>query len=151
MELDGWFFILHIVLEICTTLFMYKFNMSFVFHFYILGLTPWIWTSSSTEELNFESPSKWNSYEGFNLEHWGEPSATLNVVLSVTYYLEYTMLIFLITKSPSPLNHTCQNKAYFTTSKVPQSLWVQLKALTLEGKNSREYSHRSHFITNGIL
>ena len=32
--------------------------MSFVFHFDILELTAWIWTS----------PSKWNSYEGFNLE-----------------------------------------------------------------------------------
>ena len=49
---------------------MHKFNMSFVFHFYILGLTSWIWTSPSTERLKFESPSKWNSYESFNLEHW---------------------------------------------------------------------------------
>ena len=29
------------------------------------------WTSPSAEMLKFESPSKWNSYEGFNLEHWG--------------------------------------------------------------------------------
>ena len=43
--------------------------MSFVFHFYIPGLTSWIWTNPSTEELKFESPSKWNSYEGFNLEN----------------------------------------------------------------------------------
>ena len=42
---------------------------SFVVHFYILGLTSWIWTNPSTEDLGFESPSKWNSYEGFNLEH----------------------------------------------------------------------------------
>ena len=48
---------------------MHKFNMSFVFHFYILGLTSWIWTNLSIEGLKFESPSKWNSYEGFNLEH----------------------------------------------------------------------------------
>ena len=44
--------------------------MSFVFHFCILGLTSWIWTDPSAEGLKFESPSKWNSYEGFNLEHW---------------------------------------------------------------------------------
>ena len=37
---------------------MHTFNMSFVFHFYILGLTSWIWTNPSTEELKFESP--WN-------------------------------------------------------------------------------------------
>jgi hypothetical protein len=49
---------------------MYKFNMSFVFHIYILGSMSWIWTSPSTERLKFESPSKWNSYEGFNLEQW---------------------------------------------------------------------------------
>ena len=48
---------------------MHKFNMSFVFHFCILGLKSWIWTNSSTERLKYESPSKWNSYEGFNLEH----------------------------------------------------------------------------------
>ena len=44
--------------------------MSFVLHFYVLGLTSWIWTNPSTEELKFESPSKWNSYGGFHLEHW---------------------------------------------------------------------------------
>ena len=49
---------------------MHKINMSFVFHFYILGLTSWIWNNPSTEKLKFESPSKWNSYEVFNLEHW---------------------------------------------------------------------------------
>ena len=49
---------------------MHKFSMSFVCHFYIHGLTSWIWTNPSTKGLNFESPSKWNSYEGFNLEHW---------------------------------------------------------------------------------
>jgi hypothetical protein len=47
--------------------------MSFVFHSYILGLTSWIWTSPPCEELKFESPSKWNSCEDFNLEHWLEP------------------------------------------------------------------------------
>ena len=54
----------------CTTWFMHKFNMSFVFHFHILELTSWIWTNPLTEGLKFESPSKWNSFEGFNLEHW---------------------------------------------------------------------------------
>jgi hypothetical protein len=48
---------------------MHNFNMSFVFHFYILRLMSWIWTSHSTERPKFESLSEWNSYEGFNLEH----------------------------------------------------------------------------------
>ena len=52
---------------------MHKLNMSFVFHFYILRLTTWIWTNPSIERLKFESPSKWNSYEGFNLEHGAPP------------------------------------------------------------------------------
>ena len=33
---------------------MHKFNMSFVFHFYILRLTSWIWTNPLTEGLKFE-------------------------------------------------------------------------------------------------
>ena len=49
---------------------MHKFNTSSVFHFYTLRLTTWIWSSPSTEGLKFKSPSKWNSYEGFNLEAW---------------------------------------------------------------------------------
>ena len=69
VELEGWIIILHIVLETCTIQFMHKFNMRFIFHFYILGLMSWIWTSPSTKGLKFESPSKWNSYEGFNIEH----------------------------------------------------------------------------------
>ena len=48
----------------------HKFNMSFVFHFDILGLAFWIWTNPSTEEPKSESPPKWNSSEGFHLEHW---------------------------------------------------------------------------------
>ena len=71
VKLDGWFLILHIILEMCTIHFMHEFNISFVFHFYILiRLTPWIWTNISIEGLTFESPWKWNSYEGFNLQHW---------------------------------------------------------------------------------
>ena len=58
VELYGWFLIFHIVLEICIILFIHKFNMSFVSHFCILGLTSWIWTNLSTEGLKFESP--WN-------------------------------------------------------------------------------------------
>ena len=77
VELDGWFLILHIVLEACTILFMHKFHMGFVFHFYILGLTSWIWTNSSIEGL-YESPSNWNSYEGFNLEHCTHPHKELH-------------------------------------------------------------------------
>ena len=48
---------------------MHKYNMSLISHFYILGLTSWIWTDPLTEELKNESPSKWNSNEGFNLDH----------------------------------------------------------------------------------
>ena len=69
VELNGRFSILHIILEARTTWFMHKFNVSLVFHFYVLRLTSWIWTNPSTEGLKFESPSKWNSYAGFNLEH----------------------------------------------------------------------------------
>ena len=69
VESDGRFLVLHIVLDTCTIWFIYKFNMSYVFHFYILGSTSWIWISrANSEGLNFESPSKWNSYEGFSLE-----------------------------------------------------------------------------------
>ena len=85
VELDGRFWILHNVLETCTTQFMHKFNMSFVFRFYILGLMSWIWTNPSTEALKFKSPSKWNSYEGFDLEDWLEtPKLTYKYPLSMT-------------------------------------------------------------------
>jgi len=66
--LDGWSLILHIVLETCT-IFMHKFDMRFVFHLYILRLTSWIWTNPTIEGLKFDIPSKWNSYEDFNLQH----------------------------------------------------------------------------------
>jgi hypothetical protein len=49
---------------------MHKFNMSFVFDSYNLKLTSWTWDSPGIEGLKFESPSKWISYEGFNLETW---------------------------------------------------------------------------------
>ena len=50
---------------------MHKLIISFVFSFlYILGLTSWIRTMPSIEGLKFESPSKWNSYEGFNFDRW---------------------------------------------------------------------------------
>ena len=49
---------------------MHKFDMNFVFHFYVLRSTSWIWTNPSTEELKFENPSQWNWYKGFNLECW---------------------------------------------------------------------------------
>ena len=35
--------------------------MSFVSHFYVLGLTSWTWTNPSIEELKSESPSKYTS------------------------------------------------------------------------------------------
>ncbi len=41
----------------------------FVFHFCNLGLASRFWTCLSPEGLKFESPSKWKSYEGFDLEH----------------------------------------------------------------------------------
>ena len=50
---------------------MHNFNVSFAYHFYILILTSWIWTHPSTKKLKFESPSKWNLYEGFNLDEHG--------------------------------------------------------------------------------
>ena len=58
VELDGWFLVLHIVLTTCIIYFMHKFNMNFVCRFYILGLTSWIWTSSSTERPKFWEPFK---------------------------------------------------------------------------------------------
>ena len=73
VELDGRFLILHIVLETCTILVMYKSNTSFAFRFHILGLTCWIWTNHSIKTLKFDSPSKWHSNEGFKLEHWCGP------------------------------------------------------------------------------
>ena len=47
---------------------MRKFNMNFVFHFYILGLMSWIWTDPSTEGLKFVSPSKMKLIWG--LQSW---------------------------------------------------------------------------------
>ena len=80
VEFDGWFLILHIVLETCTI--QFEFNLSFLFYFYILGLTSWIWTNPSHEALKFESPSKWHSIEGFNLEHCIQSSqCTYKIVL----------------------------------------------------------------------
>jgi len=52
---------------------MHKFNMSFVFYFYILRLTSRIWTNPAIKGLKCESPAKWNSYQGFNFEHWPYP------------------------------------------------------------------------------
>ena len=39
----------------------------------------------SIEDLKFESPSKWNSYEGFILEHW---SHVVMIVRSFFYWFE---------------------------------------------------------------
>ena len=52
---------------------MHKFTTSVVFHFYVLRLTSWIGSDPSVERLNCVSPSKWNTYEGFNLEHYRQP------------------------------------------------------------------------------
>ena len=71
----------------------WKFNMNVVLHFYILGLMSWIWTNPSTEEFKFESPTKSNSYEDFNLEHsmgsWTQITPTLTRKLGwapLTFY-----------------------------------------------------------------
>ena len=52
---------------------MHKFNKSFVLQFYILRLTSLVWANTSDEGLKFESPSKRNSYESFNLVHRWDP------------------------------------------------------------------------------
>ena len=70
VESNRWYLNLHFVLETCTIWFMHKCSMSLTFHFYILGLTSWIWTNPSTEELKFESLSKWNSC---GLQSWTLP------------------------------------------------------------------------------
>ena len=82
VEFDGWFLTLHIELETCTIWFMYKFNTSLVFHFCILRLTSWIWTNASTEQVKLESPSKWNSNEGFDLERWREYICWLKLTIT---------------------------------------------------------------------
>ena len=76
VELDGWFLNSshcngHVYLcNSCTTLI----RMSFVVRFYnILGSTSWIRTDPSIKALKCKNPSKWNSYEGFNLEHCARP------------------------------------------------------------------------------
>ena len=69
VELDGWFLIFS-----HSTRNMYHIMHAWVWYefcvsFYILELTSWIWTNPSPKGLEFENPSKWNLYEGFNLEH----------------------------------------------------------------------------------
>ena len=77
---------------------MHKFNKSFVFHFNILGLTSWIWTGPSIdEELKFESPWKWNSYEGFNPEHWHLPKRGNNCMQA---YLSVWRQLILVDLTP---------------------------------------------------
>jgi hypothetical protein len=51
MELDGWFFILRIILETCTIQFMHKFNMSFVFSF----LYSWIDVLDLNQPFNYRA------------------------------------------------------------------------------------------------
>ena len=59
---DSWFFTLYwkrVPYDSCTSLiWVLYYNHVFL-----------DWTGPSTEALSFKSPSKWNSYEGFNLEH----------------------------------------------------------------------------------
>ena len=65
VELDGWFLIFRIVLEhmyhIIHAQLSYEFCVSFLYY--------WIRTNPSSEKLKYESPSKWNSYAAFDLEH----------------------------------------------------------------------------------
>ena len=68
VELHGWLLIFHIVLQTCSIFFMHKFNMSYVFPFYILRLTSWIWTNPSTERLKIWEPFKMNLIRG--LQSW---------------------------------------------------------------------------------
>ena len=86
VELDDCFLILHIVLKTCTIIIHAKVQYESVIHFYILGLPSWIWTHPSIEELKFESPSKWHSYEGLNLEHCTRPIAMR--------HLDWNILLF---------------------------------------------------------
>ena len=80
VELDGWFSILHIVVETCTIYFMHKFKMGFVFRFYILGLTSWIWTSPLN---NWSACEIW---EPFKMKLvWGLQSWALLVTLHGVY------------------------------------------------------------------
>jgi hypothetical protein len=103
VELDGRFLILHIVPETCTISVMHTFNMSIVFYFYILRFTSWIWTNPSIEELKFESPSKWNSYEGFNLEHWCHPWSLVPNVSSLAPYYNNNNYYYYIQKAEKPM------------------------------------------------
>ena len=70
----------HCIENMYLTKFMHKFKMRFVFHFYIPGLTSWIWTNSSTEGLEFESPSRMKRM-------WGLQSWTLLAVVSPNHSL----------------------------------------------------------------
>ena len=73
MELDGWFLLLHIVLETCTMLFMHKFNMSFVIHFCILGFEATLqlkgWNLIALQnETHMRAPilnTKWRRYTNY--------------------------------------------------------------------------------------
>ena len=56
VELDGWSLIRQIiVLKTCTYNSYTSFNVSFVFHSYILGSTSWIWTNASTKGLKLSA------------------------------------------------------------------------------------------------
>ena len=72
VELDGWLYSSYCIKNMYHIKFMYKFNTRYVFRFYIIRLMSWIRTNPSTQGLKFESPSKWNLYEGVNLEHWSQ-------------------------------------------------------------------------------
>ena len=67
--------------------FMHKFNISFVLHLCIIGLTSWIWTSPSIEELKCESPSKWTHTRDsiLNTGSMANGSPGLNFIIHPTY------------------------------------------------------------------
>jgi hypothetical protein len=71
--------------------------MGFVFHFYILRSTSWIWTNPSIEALKFESPSKWNSII-WGLQFWTLPPRMLYWLWTRRRVVHQDMLLF---KSPT--------------------------------------------------
>ena len=133
---------------------MHQFNTSFVFHFYILGSTSWIRTSLSTQGLKFESPSKWNSYESFNLEHWSK-SIRLHVAIFWIFLID---LGYICSHSGrfSPyinLGNICQIINHFLDPIfIKYHIYIYISSLIsnkLSWKNSNSYfSNPSHVLIN---
>ena len=97
---------------------MHKFNVSFVFHFYILRLTSWIWANPSTEILEFENPSKWNSYEHWAPSPFGPVNCGFGETNSLTQLQSWPL--------PSERGSEPQNHSFITTTTTVQGLsgWI---------------------------